>query len=93
MKTLIITLSDLFLTGCGTMYKLVEQPDGSYKEVPIMRVRSLARDFDFEETKSKLIGTNIIEITKTRYSSKGTTASVIGASANLMGAVSTLSPF
>ena len=87
MKTLIII--SLFLAGCGTMERAEIRPDGSTVWIPIMRVKSFARDFDYSET---IADTNGI-IRTIHYSSKGTTANVIGASAQMLGAMSNLSPF
>ena len=77
------------LTGCGTMERAEIQPDGSVEWIPIMRVKSFARDFDYSET---ITYTNGI-VKSIHYSSKGTTANVIGASAQMLGAMSNLSPF
>jgi len=89
INIVLLTLAICSLAGCGTMEKAVVQPDGSVVWQPIMRVRSFARDFDYTETTQTTNGT----IKSVRYSSKGTTASVIGAGAQLLGAASALSPF
>ena len=89
INIVLLTLAICSLAGCGTMERAEIQPDGSVVWIPIMRVRSFARDFDYTETISDTNGI----IKSVRYSSKGTTASVIGAGAQLMGAAASMSPF
>ena len=88
MKTILITILVILLAGCGTLYKAEIQPDGSTKWIPIMKIRSVARDLTYSKTTTDTNGT----ITTIQYSSVGTTAGIIGAGAQLMGAASSLSP-
>ena len=80
------------LLSCGTMYKMEIQEDGTYKEVPIMAVKSFARDMTYSKTTTEYIGTNRFIVTSETYSCKGTTANVIGASAKLAGAFADMMP-
>ena len=92
MKKLIITIalmSTIWLSDCGTISKIEKQDDGTYKEIPIKTCKTFARDLTYSETTTDSDGT----IHSVTYSTKGTTASVIGAGAQLAGAVSNLSPF
>ena len=93
MRKIIITiLLTICLAGCGTMEKAVVQPDGSIKYIAIMRCRTFARDLHFKETTTTTQPNGNIIIKSIEYSSVGTTGDIIGKSAQLAGAVASMSP-
>ena len=92
MKTILLTILVMTIAGCGTMSKMELQADGTFKEVPIMTCKTFARDLSYSriKTTTKKDGTIVIE--SETYTTKGTTAGIIGAGAGLLGAASSLSP-
>ena len=89
----IVAAACMCFSGCGTMYKMEEMPDGTFKEIPVMRVKSLARDLSYSCVETTTTSNGTVTIKSETYSTKGTTAGIIGAGAGLLGAASSLSPF
>ena len=76
MKTLIyiilLTLA-ICLTGCVTAYKLEEQPDGTFKRIPLATVNSFLADLNYEskhETVSN--GVKTVDYLKIEMKGRGT---------------------
>ena len=73
------------LSGCGTMYKMVELPDGTYKKVPIITASTFLLDFKVKEKDTavledaeftmldgtKVKAANAIITTEREYETKG----------------------
>ena len=88
----------MMVAGCGTIYKLVEQPDGTYKKIPIMACETFAVDLSCSEKETAVLsdvkfiltdGTkveaeNAIITTEKSYSTRGRTE---GVSKNVANAV------
>ena len=51
------------LTGCGTMFKLVEQPDGTYKKVPIVTAQTFFLDLEVEEEDTSIMDDAVFTMT------------------------------
>ena len=81
------------LQGCGTLSRMEKDETGKYVEVPIMTCRTLARDLTYSKTKTTTLTNGTVIVESETYTTKGTTAGVIGAGAQLLGAASNLSPF
>ena len=68
MKNIVLlTLAICSLSACATAYRLVEQPDGTYKKVPIVTVDSVLADLNYESLDVTI--TN--NITKIQYEKIG----------------------
>jgi len=85
-------VASLLITGCGTMSRMELQADGSYKEIPLMNCKTFARDLSYSYTETITSPDGTVTVKSEQYSTKGTTAGIIGAGAGLLGAASNLSP-
>ena len=88
----VIMLLGFLLCGCGTLSKMEKQPDGTYKEIPIMSCKTLARDLTYSRTKTTTLSNGTVIVESETYTTKGTTAGVIGSGAQLIGAAASMSP-